>query len=104
MIFNTFINFLLNTAKSLISFLLAPINLILERTLPNFVEMVEYFNNFIENSSIFDSLAYFGNILPPNTRGFVVLYINLVIAIYVANLSIHAFVKIFKIIQNIKFW
>ena len=60
--------------------------------------------NTVVNNYIGDGVAYFFTILPPNTRSVVLIYLALLVSYYTVSISLHAILKVYTIIKNIKFW
>lgn len=98
-IFNVFFKLI----NAIISVILYPINALVTGVFPDFAEMIATFNYVLDNY-IGGGVAYFFSILPPTCRGIVLLYLTLLVAYYTVSASIHAILKIYTIIKNIKFW
>lgn len=89
--------------KGIVSVLLSPVNLLVTNLFPDFTNLINTFNNAV-TTYIGAPLGYFFNILPPNCRTAIILYLSILITYYTTSLTIHAILKIYKLIKNIKFW
>lgn len=97
------LNGILNVITSLLNIFLLPINALIENIFPDMSSAINTFNNFI-NNYVGGTLSYFFSILPPIFRGLLVLWFTFVIAYYSVYYSYLAIIKIWNIIQKIKFW
>lgn len=97
------LNGILNVITSLLNIFLLPINALIENIFPDMSSAISTFNNFI-NNYVGGTLSYFFSILPPIFRGLLVLWYTFVIAYYSVYYSYLAIIKIWSIIQKIKFW
>lgn len=96
-------NVLFSVIKTILNIGLAPINLLVVNLFPDFSNLISTFNNAVQ-TYIGSTIGYFSSILPPNTRNIILLYLTFLISYYTIVYSAHAIIKIFKIIQRIKFW
>lgn len=96
-------NVIFKVLKSILNIVLFPINALLVGVFPDFSNMISTFNNLI-STYIGNSLGYFSSILPPTTRTLILIYLGFLVSYYTISYSIHAIIKLFKIIQKIKFW
>lgn len=98
-IFNVFFKII----NGVVSVLLFPVNKLVATAFPDFSNMITTFNTVV-NNYIGDGVAYFFTILPPNTRSVVLIYLALLVSYYTVSISLHAILKVYTIIKNIKFW
>lgn len=98
-IFDVFFS-IIQTALNLI---LAPINPLIDTLIPDFTDQINTFNTLIY-TYIGDGVAWFSSILPSTTRSMILLYLSFLLGYYTISYSVHAFIKIFKLIKAIKFW
>lgn len=98
-IFNVFFKII----SSIVSLVLYPVNQLISGIFPDFSNMISTFNYVLDNY-LGDGLAYFFNILPPTCRGIVLLYLGLLVSYYTVSISLHAILKVYTVIKNIKFW
>lgn len=96
-------NVLFKVLKSVLNIILLPINTLLVGVFPDFSNMISTFNSLI-STYIGNTLSYFSSILPPTTRTLILIYLGFLVSYYTISYSVHAIIKIFKIIQKIKFW
>lgn len=96
-------NVLFSVIKTILNIGLAPINLLVVNLFPDFSNLISTFNNGVQ-TYIGSAIGYFSSMLPPNTRNILLLYLTFLISYYTIVYSAHAIIKIFKIIQRIKFW
>jgi hypothetical protein len=96
-------NVLFKVIKSVLNILLAPVNLLVVNLFPDFSNMISAFNNGVQ-TIIGTGLGFFSHLFPPTTRSLIILYLTFLISYYTISYSAHAIIKIFKIIQRIKFW
>lgn len=100
---NAIINGILKIITTLLSVFLLPINLLIENLFPDMTNSIAHFNNFV-TSYLGSSLSFFFNLLPPIFRSIVILWLTFLISYYTIYYSYLAIVKLFDIIQKIKFW
>ena len=98
-IFNTFFKII----GSIVTAILTPVNALVNGAFPDFSLMVNKFTASI-NTFLGSSLAYFFNILPPTTRTVVQTYLALLVVYYTISISLHAILKVYTVIRNIKIW
>lgn len=99
-IFTGLFKFLMNITK----IFLTPVDALVSTAFPDFSQMVATFTEAIGQGFIGQGLAYFGSLLPPNVRTFVMLYITCLIAFYTISLAVHAIIKVIEIIKAVKIW
>lgn len=96
-------NVLFKVIKSVMNILLLPINALVANLFPDFSNLISTFNQGVQ-TYIGGGLGYFSSILPPNTKNLVLLYLTFLVSYYTIVYSAHAIIKIFHIIQRVKFW
>ena len=96
-------NVLFGIIKTILNLLLAPINLLVVNLFPDFSNLISNFNNTV-STYIGSGIGYFSSLLPPTTKSILLIYLTFLISYYTITYSAHAIIKIFKIIQRIKFW
>lgn len=97
------LNGILKALVSVVNFLLTPLNLVFTKLLKVAIALLISGNKFV-NTYIGNSLSYFFSILPPIFRGLLILWFTFIIAYYTIYYTYVAILKIFNIIQKIKFW
>lgn len=98
-IFNTFFKII----GSIVTAILTPVNALINGAFPDFSLMVNKFTATI-NNFLGSGLAYFFNILPPTTRSVIQIYLSLLVVYYTISISLHAILKVYTVIRNIKIW
>lgn len=99
-IFKGLFKFLINTTK----IFLLPVDLLVSNLFPDFTNMVSTFDSAVTQGYIGRGLAYFGSLLPPNCRVFIIMYLTISIGLYTISLAVHGIIKVIQIIKNIKIW
>lgn len=97
------INGLLNVIMSILNVFLYPINALFENLFPDMTNAINTFNQFV-NDYVGGSLSYFFSILPPIFRSLLVLWITFLISYFTIYYTYQGMVKIWGIIQKVKFW
>lgn len=100
---NALLKGILSMITSLLNIFLLPINTLIENIFPDMTSAIQTFTNFI-NQYLGGSLAYFFSILPPIFRSLLVIWFTFVISYYSIYYTYLAIIKIWSIIQKIKFW
>lgn len=100
---NALINGLLKIITTLLNVFLLPINLLIEGLFPDMTEAIGVFNNFVTNY-LSSPLSYFFNLLPPIFRSILTLWLTFLIGYYTFHYTYLGIIKIWAIIQKIKFW
>lgn len=100
---NAIINGILNIIIFLIDLMLTPINALFENVFPDMTASIARFNTFV-NTYLGDTLSYFFSILPPTFKDVLIIWFTFVIAYYTVYFVYNGTVKIFELIQKIKFW
>lgn len=97
------LNGLLTALTSVLNILLLPVNALLENLFPDMSNSISIFNSFV-SQYVGGSLSYFFSILPPTFRGLLVVWFTFVISYYTIRFTYLGIIKLFKIIQKVKFW
>lgn len=101
--FKALFNVLFSVISGLANVILAPVNLLVAGLVPDTARLINTFTTAV-NTFIGDGLNYFFSMLPPNCKTFILLYLTFLVAYYSISISVHAILKVYKIIQNIKIW
>lgn len=94
---------LLKALSSVVTGLLTPVNALFTNLFPNMANAIATFNSFI-NRFFGDGLSYFFSILPPTFKSLLVLWFTFVIAYYGIYYTYVGILKLFNVIQKVKFW
>lgn len=97
------LNGILKTISTIIGFILSPINALFENVFPDMSSAISTFNTFV-NTYLGGALSYFFSLFPPIFRGLLILWFTFVISYYSIFYTYKAVIKIFDVIQKIKFW
>lgn len=97
------LNGLLKALTSVLNILLLPVNALIENLFPNMANSIATFNSFV-SQYVGGSLSYFFSILPPTFRGLLIIWLTFVVSYYSIYFVYLGIIKIFKIIQKVKFW
>lgn len=98
-IFNVFFKVI----QTVLNIILLPINALIVNLFPDFSSMISSFNTAI-STYVGPTIGYFSSLLPPTTKSLLIIYLTFLVSYYTISYSAHAIIKIFKIIQKIKFW
>lgn len=82
---------------------LIPINALFENLFPSMTQAIGHFNTFV-NTYIGGTLSYFFSLLPPIFRSILSIWVTYLISYYGIIFIYKGFVKIWNIIQKLKFW
>lgn len=99
----TLLNGILKAITSVVGFILSPINALFNNLFPDMSSAISTFNNFV-TSYLGGALSYFFSLFPPIFKSLLVLWFTFVIAYYSIFYTYKMIIKIFNIIQKIKFW
>lgn len=97
------LNGILKVITSLLNIFLLPINTLFENVFPDMSSAINTFNNFVQ-TYVGGSLSYFFSILPPTFRGLLIIWLTFLVSYYSIYYTYLAIVKLWTIIQKIKFW
>lgn len=98
-IFNVLFNFISLLANTL----LAPINGLVNTLIPNVSSAITSFNEVITLLGG-NAIDYIIHLIPPVTLSIIKIYLTFLITYYTISISIHAILKVWTIIKNIKIW
>lgn len=88
---------------SIISLILAPINLLVSSAFPSFDTWVSRFT-FSLNTYFGNSMGWVFNFLPDMLTDLILFYVSLLIVIYTISWTIYGIIKVIAIIKKIKIW
>lgn len=97
------LNGLLSALTGVVSFLLTPLNSLVSNLFPNMASAIATFNSFVSNY-LGSNLSYFFSMFPPIFKSLLVLFLTFCGAYYTVYFTYIAIVKIFNVIQRVKFW
>lgn len=88
---------------AVLNIVLIPINALIENIFPNMANAIDTFTNFITNI-LGNNMIYFFHILPPIFRTLLVVWFTFVISYYSVYYTYLGIIKLWGVIQKIKFW
>lgn len=100
---NAIINGILKVLIMVLDIVLLPINTLIENVFPSMANAIQTFTNFLDNV-LGNNMVFFFHILPPTFRSLLVIWFTFVISYYTIYYTYLAILKIWAIIQKIKFW
>lgn len=97
------INGIMKLVTSILNIVLLPVNTLIANIFPNMSTAINSFTTFV-NTYIGGTLGYFFSLLPPISRSIIVLWFTFLITYYGVVWSYSLIIKIYNVIQKIKFW
>lgn len=94
---------ILKMILAVLNIVLLPINALIENVFPSMATAIQNFTSFL-NNVVGNNLVYFFHILPPIFRSLLITWFTFVIAYYGIYYTYLGILKIWDIIQKIKFW
>ncbi len=95
-------NFFLNLVATLIQVVLLPLNLIITNALPSLTEQINQVTNGI--AELFKGISWGIGLLPPTLLATLSIIITLEICKYTIWANSKSIVKVWNVLQKIKFW
>lgn len=100
---NALLNGLLSIITTILNIFLLPVNALLTSLFPDMTNAINVFNDFITHY-LGTPLAFFFGILPPIFRGLLSIWFTFIISYYSIYYTYIGIIKIWNIIQKLKFW
>lgn len=100
--FRALFNIILNMLASVIQIIVWPINQLIISTLPDFSSKLTLVSDTM--GSVFDSLSWAIGLVPPAIIETLLFIVLVEIAKHTIYISTHALLKVWNVIQKIKFW
>lgn len=94
---------ILKALSGVVTGLLTPVNSLFNNLFPNMSNAIATFNRFV-TTFFGDTLVYFFSILPPMFRSLLLLWFTFVVGYYGIYYAYLGFLKLFNVIQKVKFW
>lgn len=101
--FNAIFKGILSVLGWVLDLVLTPINLLIDNLFPNMASYIELFTTFITRY-VGGILAYFSNFIPPFTKQVILMWLIFLIAYYGIAWGYSLIIKIWNLIQKLKFW
>ena len=96
-------NVIMKLVTSVINIVLLPVNALIEPLFPQSLQTsISNFSTLL--SRIGSTIAWFTNLLPPTFKSLLLLALSVTITYYTIAWSYTLIVKIYNVIQKIKFW
>lgn len=100
--FSAIVNFFLNLVATIIQVILIPINLIVSNVFPDLTSQI---NQVIDGiSELFSGIGWALGLLPPGILPVLVFIITIEICKHTIWANSHMIVKVWNVLQKIKFW
>ena len=100
--FSAIVNFFLNLVATIIQVILIPVNLIITNVLPDLTSQINQVVNGI--SQLFSGIGWALGLLPPGVLAVLVFIITIEICKHTIWANAHMIVKVWTVLQKIKFW
>ena len=100
--FKVFFNVIINMLATVIQIICWPINAIITNTMPDLSTQISNVSNTI--GSVFNSLNWAIGLVPPVIIETLLFIITIEVAKHTIFLSTHTLVKVWNVLQKIKFW
>lgn len=97
------LNGILKMIAKVLDIFLTPINLLIENLFPDMANAISTFVNFI-TTYLGNGLSYFFNLLPPIFRSILIIWVTFVVGYYGVYYTYVGILKIWNVIQKLKFW
>ena len=97
-----FINFLLNILMTVVQIIVWPINQLLSNFLPSISNQINSVTNVL--NTVFDSLAWALGVIPTPIISVLTFIIVVEIAKHTIFLTSHVILRLWNVIQKVKFW
>ena len=100
--FAAIVNFFLNLVATIIQVILIPVNLIITNALPDLTSQINQVVNGI--GELFSGIGWALGLLPPGILPVLLFIITIEICKHTIWANAHMIVKVWNVLQKIKFW
>lgn len=100
--FRALFNIILNMLATIIQIIVWPINTLITSTMPNLSDKILLVTNTF--NSVFDNLTWALGLVPPVIIDTLLFILLIEIAKHTIYISTHALIKVWNVMQKIKFW
>ena len=97
------LNGILSIVGMLVNFLLTPVNLLISTLFPDLSYYIGMFNTTV-NTFFGNTVTWIFNLLPTNFGNLIIVWLTFCISYYGVYYTYLGIVKLFNVIQKIKFW
>lgn len=100
--FKALFNIIINLLATVIQIVVWPINAVINATLPDLSSRILEVSNTL--NTVFDSMTWALGLIPPAVISAVLFIITVEIAKHTIFTSTHALLKVWNLLQKLKFW
>lgn len=100
--FKILFNIIINLMATIIQIVTLPLNLVITNTLPNFSNKISQVVSGVP--TLFSGIYWATGLLPPGVLEVLLFIITIEIAKHTIFANTHALLKVWNILQKIKFW
>lgn len=100
--FKALFNIILNMVASIIQIIVWPINAVISSALPDLSNKILYVTNQL--NSVFDSMTWALGLVPSIVVETLLFIVAVEIAKHTIYISTHTLIKVWNVLQKIKFW
>lgn len=100
--FKILFSIIINLVGSLVQLICLPINAVITAALPDLSNKILQVNGVITN--VFDNISWALGLIPPAITEVILFILTVEIAKHTIYISTHTLLKIWNIVQKIKFW
>lgn len=100
--FKALFNIILNMVASIVQIIVWPVNALISSTLPDLSNKILYVTNQL--NTIFDSMTWALGLVPSIVIETLLFIVAIEIAKHTIYISTHTLVKVWNVVQRIKFW
>lgn len=94
--------FLMNLLATVIQIIVWPINQLIVATMPDLSSKIQEVSNTI--STVFDSIGWALGLIPDSLLATLIFILTIEIAKHTIFTSTHALIKVWNVLEKIKFW
>ena len=95
-------NFIINLLATVIQIIVFPINALIANTLPDISDKIVQVTSFLSN--IFDNMTWALSIIPTPVLAVLTFIVTCEIAKHTIKVSTHSLIRVWTVLQKIKFW
>ena len=100
--FKALFNIIINLLATVIQLICWPVNQLITATLPNISDKISQVTTILNN--IFGSITWGLGLLPPIVVETLLFIVTIEIAKHTIYISTHTLIKVWNVLQKIKFW
>lgn len=100
--FKALFNIIINLLATVIQLICWPVNQLITATLPNFSDKITQVTTTL--NTIFNSITWGLGLLPPIVVETLLFIVTIEIAKHTIYISTHTLIKVWNVLQKIKFW